>query len=321
MDKYRKTIRWILALCCLAYIIWFFAKNTEQLKLVFRLPPLMLVTMAFLIVLSHLVYSYRFNIILQKCSGYSVPLWPWFKMVLLGRFLSTFAPQAGNIYRSVCLKKNYQIPYTRYASSFFSFAWMDTCLNMIYAVAVILAVKPDLRLAGFKALNLLVILIALIAVTPILFVVLFRITEFHNKRLAWLHSKLAEMLTVSVNSLGDGAYMLKMVITGIIAFINSIVILYICFVSLNISIILPSLALFYVVLKLSTQILITPGNLGVREIAYGILSEQMGIGMAQGIIVSAVIRILGSCVVIVLGTVFGGIDLLRHRKDYAKSQQ
>ena len=115
--------------------------------------------------------------------------------------------------------------------------------------------------------------------------------------------------------------MLKIVLTGIITFINTVAIFYLCFKSLAITVALPSLALFYVVLHLSVQIIVTPGNLGVRELAYGILSDQMNIGMAQGLIVSVILRILGTSIVIVLGSFFGGIDLLRRRKDYSKVEQ
>lgn len=321
MGTYKKIIQWVLAVCCLAYIFWFFLKNTQELTLVFKLNPLTLAALTCFIVLGHIMYSYRFKIILEKCSGCSIPFWPWFRIVVLSRFLGTFVPQAGNIYRSVCLKKNYHISYTRYAGSFFSFAWMDTSLNLICAVGIVLAIKPDLQIANFKALNFLTLLTAAIVAIPILLEFIFRLIRFRNRYLSWLHAKLSEMLTVSVSSLSDGVYMLKIVLTGIIAFINTIAVFYICFISLDMPVNLPVLALFYVVLKLSTQIIITPGNLGVRELAYGILSEQMHIGMAQGIVISAIIRILGTCVIITLGTLFGGIDLLRHRRDYSKPEE
>lgn len=320
MGRYKKIIRWVLAIFCLTYIVWFFTQNTDELATVSRLHPLSIIAITCLAVLSHVIYSYRFRIILRKCSGSAVPFWPWLKIVLLGRFLTAFAPQAGNIYRSVCLKKKYQVPYTRYASSFFSFAWMDTCLNILYTIAVVLAVKPDLRLTNFNALYLLIILTIAVAAIPVILVLIFQTIRFRNNRLAWLHAKLSEMLTVSVSSVKDPAYMLKIILTGIIAFANTLAVLYLCFLSIGIPASLPILALFYVLLKLSTQILITPGNLGIRELAYGILSDQMNIGMAQGILVSVIIRVIGTSVTIILGSFCGGLDLLRHRKDYSQPQ-
>ena len=195
---------------------------------------------------------------------------------------------------------------------------MDTCLNLFYSVLIVIVVKSELHIANVRILNILVLLTVVIAIIPLLLAFAFRFPKFQNRRLSWLHEKLSEMLTVSVISITDPVYMLKIVLTGIIVFINTVAIFYLCFLSLDIPANLPALALFYILLKLSTQIIITPGNLGVRELAYGILSEQTHIGMAEGIIISVIIRILGSGVIIVMGTLYGGIDLLRRRGDYSK---
>ena len=321
MGRYKKIIRWSLAACCLAYIVWFFVKNREDLRFVFNLQPLVLAFLICLFFLGHLIYSYRFGIVLKKCSNQDVPLWPLLKMVILGRFLGIFAPQAGNIYRSVVLKRNFSVAYTRYASSLFSFAWLDTCFNLIYAVVVVLAVKPSLRIGGLSALILLVVLAGSIILLPILFEFFFKLLKFKNRRLAWLHSKVSEMLGVSIQVVQDWRYMLRIIVTGAGAFLNTVIIFYLCFKSLAVHIDLPSLALFYVILKLSTQIIITPGNLGIREIAYGILSDQMQIGMAQGLVVSVIMRILGTGIIIILGTVFGGSQLLSRRQDYSSAME
>lgn len=321
MGRYKKIIRWILALCCLAYIVHFFVKNTEELTLILKLHPLSVIGMVCFVFLGHAIYCFRFRIVLEKCSERSMPLWSWFKIFMLGRFLGTLAPQAGNIYRSIYLKQNYQISYTRYASSLFSFFWLDTCFNMIYALIIVLVIKPNLQIGRFSALNFLIIFSSCLILMPLFLTFVFRSVKFRHRYLSWLQQKTSELLTVTVTSVKDGVYILKIMLTGLIAFINVIILFHICFLSFDISVSLPTLALFYVILKLSTQIIITPGNIGVREIAYGILSEQMGVGMAEGIIVSAVIRILSTCIIIVFGVLFGGIDLLGHRKDYSKLEE
>ncbi len=274
-----------------------------------------------LMVNSLILHSYRFKIILQKCSGSKISFWGWFKTIVLARFLSTFIPQTGNVYRGIYLKKTHQISYTQYAGSLFSFAWIDTCLNIIYAVIIVLTVKAELRIGNFRALHLLVFLAAAIAVIPIVLEFIFRLVKFRSRSISWLHTKLSEMLTVSVTSVRDRAYMLKVVLTGMVAFVNSLLIFYICFLSLGVPVNPSALALFYVVLRLSMTVVITPGNLGVQELAYGVLGEQMQLGMAQGIVISVMVRILNTTFIIVLGTIFGGIELLRHRKDYSELQE
>ncbi len=318
--KYKRIIRWIVMSGCLAYIVWFFAENRQKLGEIARIEPVYLVLMGALFVTAHLIYTFRSRIVLTKCSGIRLALWPWFRLAVLGRFLSTFIPQAGNIYISIRLKREYKIPYTHYAGSFFSFVWMDTCLNMVYAVLLVVLVKRDLMLGDLRALPVLIVITIGIAAGPPLLVVISRKISFVNGRLVWLHAKLSEMLRLAVVSTGDVRYTLKVMGTGALAFVNSMALLYLSFRSLGMEVNIPALGLFYVLLKISTEILITPGNIGPREIAYGILSELMGIGMAQGIAVSVIIRILGTGAVMILGSCFGGIDLLRHKEAYTEPQ-
>ena len=322
MSKYKKIVQWSLTFCCGVYIVWFFVTNRQKLQeIVFTLPLLNLVGLLGLTLLGYLIYSYRFQIILKKCSGCSVPFYQLLKIVVLGRFLSLFAPQAGNIYRSIRLKKNYRISYTRYASSFFSFTWMDTCLNLAIAFIVTLIVQPDLRISGLKVMHVLLLLMLIIMAVPILLEIFFRLTRLRNRTLAWMHGRLSEMLTVSVGSLRDCRYISKIILTGGISFIHALMTFYLFFITLQVQINLPALALYYIVLRLSNNIIITPGNIGVREIAYGILSEQIHIGMAQGILISLFMRVIGTLILITLGLFFGGSELLLHRERLTNTKE
>lgn len=320
MNRFKKIFRAILVVLCVAYLVRFFYKGKDSLDIVFNLNFITIFYIITLQLLYHLLVSYRFQLVLEKCSGSKLPFFPWFKIFVLGRFFNTVFLQAGNVYRSVRLKQDHNISYTRYISSFTSFAWMDTCINLIITMVVIIVLNPDFRIGQFIAWKILTVLTITIAAIPILAEALLRKMNFKNKYLHWSHSKLSEVLTVSIQNLKDRVYLLKIILLGLVVFLRTCVLFYICFLSFDIHVNLPTLAVFYALFKLSTYVNLTPGNLGVQELAYGFLSEQMGIGMAQGILVSAFIRVIGTCVIFVLGLIFGGIDLLRHRKDYSKME-
>lgn len=76
----------------------------------------------------------------------------------------------------------------------------------------------------------------------------------------------------------------------------------------------PDLALFLALYKLSTLVVLTPGNLGIREMAFGFLSQALGIGMAEGILASAMLYAVHSSLVIPLGLAFGSSHLFSHEK-------
>lgn len=312
--SYKTMLRWLVAGACAAYIVVFFYRNWEDVAQLSHIKPIWLVWLACLSIAWQFIYAWRFRIVLQKCSEKALPFWPWFKIAILGRFLTTFAPQAGNIYRSVVLKKHYGISYTRYISSFFSFTWMDTCLHLIFALVLVAITQPGLQIGGVSAMVVLVVLAAGISGIPIIIEVCLRKVSFRNKRLSWLHGRLAEMLAVSVRGLADKKYMCTIVLSGIVAFANTIGMCYVCFFSFGHKVDLAPLALLYVVLRLSTHIVITPGNVCVREIAYGVISEQVNIGMAQGVMASMIMRIVDTLILIVFGVTLGGFSLLWRRK-------
>lgn len=315
--KYKKLLQWFLVIICLVLIVRFVVNDKQEWAEVLSLKPLMLVAVAGMMLVSLGIYTWHFGIVMEKCSGRSIDFWTWFNVTVQARFLSTFVPQAGNVYRALVLKKNYGVTYTRYISGCFSFAWLDTCVNFAFAAMIILFFDRELRIGGMRSLDVVLGLLGLVVLTPVLSVWLLGKYEFSQKKLAWAHEKLAKMLGVSVRSLTDRAYVLKFLVTAVLSFAGSAITSYLCFASLDVQINLPQLAMFYIVLKLSNHIIITPGNLAVRELAYGFLCEYLQIGMAQGIMMSVIMRLMGTGTIILFGMFLGGAALLRQHKDGA----
>ena len=240
---------------------------------------------------------------------------------MVGRFLSCVAPQAGNIYRDIWLKKEFHISYTSYVSSFFSFTWIDTCLDLVYAVSVILLVAPAMKLGSVNGVAVLTGLLVLLTAGPPVTAQLLEHVSFRNAYLGWLHGKLTEMLTTSAGSVADGRYISAIVLTGIAGFVNSVFLVKLCFLALNIPVSLPLIALYYVGMKVTTAVIITPGNIGVREIVLGAMCAQTGVGMAEGIFASGILRVIGTAIVLIIGACFGGVAVLRDRSQLLTADQ
>ncbi len=313
---FKRALQWFVALGCVGYIVRFLLQNRSDLRLVVAFSP---PTIGLLLGLSATylaLHSYRYQIVLEKCSGSRIPVFPWFKLFALSTFLNQFIPQTGTVYRGIRLKQDYHVAYTRYVSSYASFAWIDTFLNLIFAFVVLSVAAPGLRLWGLGASKLLLTATGLVIAGPILFEAVFSRIRIPDGHIAWVHSKLAEALTVSVRSLRDWRYMLKLVLLNLVVFAVVVTLLYACFQVLNVRASLPALALFYVLHKMSGYVIVTPGNLGVLELAYGLIGKQMQVGMAQAVIVVAMLRVLSFVVLVPFGLACGGVDLLRNRSQY-----
>lgn len=318
--RFKSIIRWTIAIGCLAYIAFFFWQQQEHLQVVVSLNPGLIVLVLVLLLSYYPLQSFRYHLVIEKCSGVGVPVWIWFRIFILGLFLNNFVPQMGNVYRSIRLKREYNVSFTRYISAYLSFAWMDTCLNMMIATLVVVITEPDLQLSGINAIFLLIVLTTTIAISPVLVLKISRLFKLKAKPTFWIQSKLSEVFEVTVENLHDQQYILKMLVFGLAAFIQMCLTFYVCFRCFGMHLTLPAMSLFYALFKMSTYLNVTPGNLGIRELAYGILSEQLNIGMAEGILVSAVFRILAYIVLFSLAIMMGGLNLLRHREEYQRRE-
>jgi putative Mn2+ efflux pump MntP len=72
---------------------------------------------------------------------------------------------------------------------------------------------------------------------------------------------------------------------------------------------LATIGVFYALYRLTFHINITPGNLGIREIAYGLLCAGAHIGMSKGLLISAELRIFSAIILIVIGLAIAGNEL------------
>jgi uncharacterized protein (TIRG00374 family) len=281
-------------------------------------------TLSALVLLSFsymLLYSWRFQFILQKCGSRKIAFWQWFKILIIGNFLNLVFSQLGNVYRSVKLKKEHDISYTSYITTLASLAWMDTWMNLILAIVIILSIKPDLKIGSFSAFFLLIIICAVIIILPVMVSFFLRFIRFKNRYLDWTKSKLSQVLTTTLDNIKDVSFLLKIILLGIVIFILTVSSYYVLFAGFDMRLTLPVLAVFCTLLSLSTFFVITPGNIGIQEIAFGFISQQLGIGMAQGILVSIVGRIISTALTILLGVLFGGMNVIKYRNKYVEPDQ
>jgi len=312
----KKICKTALLFACIFYVLNYFYKNWNSLSVTFSISFSQIIALIALSMIYWVIYTYRFGVILEKSSGQNIIFPQLFKILVIGRFLGLIIPQLGNIYRGIQLKKNHNITYTNYIGSFTSFLWMDTSINFVIVIFVIILLEPSLKIANFDALKIvLCILLAVIAFPVILNIILPKI-PFKNKRLSWIQSKLSEVFSTTINNIKSPTYLIKLTISGILIFLETIIAYHIIFCAFDVKISLAGLSLFYCLLKISVFINLTPGNLGVQEIAFAFLAQQLGIGKTEGLLVAMVARTLSTVIIIFLGTVYGGIDILAHKKSY-----
>lgn len=255
--------------------------------------------------------AYRYWIILDSAADGAVRFWPWARVFVVGRFLNLAIAQAGNVYRAVTLKRQHGITYTEYVTAFFAFTWLTTVLNLVLAILVVVVSRPGFSIGQISVPLVLAVAVVVVTLTPIVLSRLVRSSAKPTTFWGKLQNRSAALLQSSVSMLRQPALMARFITVGIIGFGLVVAIFGLTFKSLQLEVSMAETVLFYVLLQLTTYLVITPGNLGVQELTFGGLAEAIGIGLTPGLVAGAVIRVTGVAALIIAGFALGGVGSLR----------
>lgn len=310
----RRAYRRFLACATLGIAIWVVVWYRPDLAVAWDMDIERVLMLLGLFLFQFVISTIPFLVLFQRLGKNEVQLLTWLKIMAVSRFGNLLLPQAGMAYRAVALKKGYGIPYTTYIHVYTLFAWMTTVLNLTLASVLSLSVlagtgaQERLLTGGLVAITL-GIALAPFAVQPV-----FRWWPVKGKWLSCIRAKLEELVH-AVTEYGSHLDLIAVVVGfGLLRFGLWILFFRIALSGMGVQVTLAQLALFLAIWQLSSLLIITPGNLGVQEIVYGVVGGAVGIGAAHGVLLSALIRAAQYLVVFPLGLVCGGWGLLKSSK-------
>lgn len=305
-------VRWLLAIAFLGVATWLVARDPAPLIALASVDPLVLVAMVVLIVANQLVMSLRIGYAVEECAGAAISKWIWFRLTSIGQFLNLMVPQLGNLYRAVVLKRDHGVAYTHYAAGLFAFVWIDLMIGIVFALIVIAIQDSSMRVGSMPAIAVLALLLAAALLAPILAK---RVLSTRGTgRIAALRMRATALLDTATRVLVEGSYLVRALVLNVLLVATQVASLHLAFDSVGASLDIGHLMLFQVILRISNQIVITPGNLGLTELAYGVLASASGSTVQLGVAAAVMIRAIGSVVVIALGLALGGATHLTQRR-------
>jgi hypothetical protein len=262
------------------------------------------------------VQSGRFHVVLERFAERPIGFGPWLVLFVLGRFLNLFVPQAGNVYRAVELQRRHGIGVQRFLVAFVNAPWLAMILNFLFGALAVALLAPATELAGWPLSLVLVVAALVTTVAPLLVLAVLRplleLRAFERYRLlSVLQSRLSEMVAVTLVSLREPVYLLKVGAWTLVSFVQTSYLMVVGFQALGLEAGVGVAVTFYVLLQVTTYVQITPGNLGVQELAFGVLSTGFGASAADGVLVSALLRVTGVVALLALALPFGGLEALR----------
>jgi len=284
-SKLIKFIRTVSTVLVLAYSAYYLYINADYFRVLLEIKWESLSLMSFFI-LVNIYASASENSALFQALGAPIGNIESFRLTNVSAFFNLFLPQGGTITKAVYLKQKHGIPYSKTPALFLGLL----VIYILIGSGVILITNLATLLMG-KAVPLIFWIVACFGcASGILFIV-----DFPKGALPKMGK-----IGILISNYSDGwkslrankSCLIKACIWQFIIFVSAGVWVSTAYYSLGLKI-NPLLGISLSVLISFTNILtIVPGNLGIQEAAYGYFTYLTGMPFAQGVVVSALVRVV-----------------------------
>ncbi|MDQ1353985.1 MAG: hypothetical protein QG657_4294 [Acidobacteriota bacterium] len=290
--SFISTAKMLLMFVLLILLALFVYKHQEEFQFILSMKTGYLFPAFLLISVGQVLTAYHFNLVIT-CVSHPISFFTAFKYFTLGAFINVFVPHGGGVYRTVMFKKDGNIRYRDGISILVSFGWLSTLVSLGMGVIIVAIYKPAMQLKEVPVL-LFFILLLLVQVLSIRALDLW-VQKFHSprreglRRILQMGGDIVERITAVMK---NTPLLLKSIILISVNVGLTIWALNLLFASIGAPADITYLTIYAVTIRLSSVIELTPGNLGVREFVFALLSSGMGQGAAQGITISMMWRLI-----------------------------
>jgi uncharacterized membrane protein YbhN (UPF0104 family) len=313
LARWVKTLRWLLALVLVVLAVRLLASDPAPVRMLAQIRVSTGAAMILLIVFNQWLTAWRFQIAMKQCAGADVTRAQWFRLIAVGQFLSLVVPQLGHVYRAWALERQHGVEYADYATGAFIFFWFELLTGLGLACAVVTVQDTGFMLGSLPVLVPLSSGFVLLLTAPALAIAIVRRIPLGGGWPSRLIQRVASSFAKARAALADSGFILQYVALNVGVAAVHAAILWLAFDTVGGPFSFGRLMLFQVLLKLTSFVQVTPGNIGLTELAYGVLAEAASGAAQRGIAASLLIRGVGLPVTVALGVALGGLAFL-HRQ-------
>lgn len=313
---------WLAGLLLIGFSMRVLVSNTEPLKKLLGM-PLWTWALLFPLALGNIALTaWRMAMSMVQAGAARIGAREWFRIVAVGQFLNVLLPQLGNVYRGVALKHQHGVAYFTYSTGLFTFVLLDTLTTLLLGLVAVALLAPGLHFGAQPVLPIMGLGMLALLAAPSIAMRITLLLKPQSGLLLKLRDLSARLLSVVASSLKVPRFLGGFALVNLLALVAQASLLWVCFRAAGLPIDAPHAALFHVVIKLSNVIILTPGNLGITELAFGALGiGTQGGSLQHGIAAALAFRALNTLVVITLGLSLGGVRLIRSTRAAATTTE
>jgi len=308
-SRKRGLVALLFQLACVGYVARVLWREREQLSSAFQLSAQAIALLLALMMVSHLQRAYEFTYMLRRL-GVKEPLGEGFLLTAAGSLLNHLPFNAGLIMRATVLKRDHSLPYTSYVA----LVMVNALVNLAIAATVGLAAIAFATARGAAEWPLAAVFAAMLAGAVGLMAVPAR----------WV-PEAPGFLWDRLRTLGKGVALVRgnagnLALLTLLAFAKMAVAavrMWICFGTLRADLSPLAAALLSSTTIVFSLINVTPGNLGLREVAMAAVSTLLGKSYEIGMAAASIDRAVLLAYTVASG--LPGLYALRRRGPFAKA--
>ena len=261
---------------------------------------------------SYTAYAYAVYVVLVAVGLERLGPFGWFKIYFVSRLANLFMTQGGNVFRLVVLKKKYGFSYTNSIGVTAFLVWINAVIALLASTYFLAGLDQTITILGLSVWHWTVLAaLMLLFIPPAIAFAIFQ----HRNSPTWqirLLNPFERAATFFITTIQDAALFSKVTLLSIVHFGFFLGVNYLTFRAIGQPIDLAAVCLFTTAFVFTRYLNIVPGNLGVSELVGGLVSELMGVGFGNGLIVSGIVRIVEVIMILLIGLIYGKFLAFNH---------
>jgi len=254
---------------------------------------------------SYTTYAYAVYVVFIDLGLKNLGPIGWIKIYFVSRLVNLFVIQGGNLYRLIVLKKKYGFSYTNSIGVIAFLIWINALVALLSSVVALGTFERSFILYGFSLYTWCVLLVVAAASVPLFAVLaarMLRASSLESSRLVQPILSIAEFFIETVRKY---SFFAKIAALSAAHFCFFVGVNYFTFSAIGQTLDLAVVCIFTTAFVFTRYINIVPGNLGVSELVGGLISEQMGVGFGNGLVVAGIVRMVEVLMIVLAGMIYG----------------
>jgi uncharacterized membrane protein YbhN (UPF0104 family) len=254
---------------------------------------------------SYGAYAYAVYVVFVDLGLKGLGPFAWLRIYFVSRLVNFLVTQGGNLYRLVLLKKKHNFSYTNSIGVTAFLVWINALIALTASTYFLAGFERNSYLHGVSLLSWSVLALVVMLLGPLLIVwsiQSFRRSSIWQSRMLRPFANIADFFTASLK---NGRLLAQLTILSTVHFCFFVGVNYFSFQAIDQPVDLAIVCIFTTAFVFTRYINVVPGNIGLSELVGGLVSEQMGVGFGNGLLVSGIVRIVEVIMILLIGLIYG----------------